>query len=67
LYDKFVSFVEDLIKVGRKMDDAKKDYADAMNKLSEGTGNLVKRAEKMKELGAKATKSLPPQIIERAE
>lgn len=67
LYDKFVSFVEDLIRVGKKMDDVKKDYAEAMTKLTDGSGNLVRRAEKMKELGAKATKSLPPQLIERAE
>jgi DNA recombination protein RmuC len=67
LYDKFVGFVEDLVKVGKKMDDAKIDYTEAMKKLYEGSGNLIKRAEKMKELGAKAGKSLPLQIIERAE
>lgn len=67
MYDKLVGFVEDLINVGKKMDDAKKEYSQAMNKLMDGSGNLVKRAEKMKELGAKATKSLPQQILDRAE
>ncbi len=68
LYDKFVAFVEDLMNVGRKMDAAKADYVEAMKKLTDGSGNLVRRAEKMKELGAKVgKKSLPPQIIERAE
>lgn len=67
MYDKLVGFVEDLINVGKKMDDAKKEYSQAMNKLIDGSGNLVKRAEKMKELGAKATKSLPQQILDRAE
>lgn len=67
MYDKLVGFVEDLINVGKKMDDAKKEYAQAMNKLMDGSGNLVKRAEKMKELGAKATKSLPQQILDRTE
>jgi DNA recombination protein RmuC len=67
LYDKFVGFVEDLLNVGKKMDAAKVDYIEAMKKLTDGSGNLVKRAEKMKELGAKAGKSLPQQIIERAE
>lgn len=66
LYDKFVAFYEDLEKVGKKMDDAKKDYVEAMRKLYEGTGNLVRRAEKMKELGAKTTRQLPKNIIERA-
>jgi len=67
LYDKFVGFVDDLIDIGNRMDQAKNSYEGAMNKLSEGTGNLVKRAEKIKELGAKTTKSLPPKIVERAE
>lgn len=67
LYDKFVGFYEDLVKVGKKMDDAKSDYSEAMKKLYDGTGNLVRRAEKMKELGAKTTKQLPPNIIERAK
>jgi DNA recombination protein RmuC len=66
LYDKFVGFYEDLVKVGKKMDDAKGDYVEAMKKLYDGTGNLVRRAEKMRELGAKTTKQLPTQLIERA-
>jgi len=67
LYDKFVGFYEDLVKVGKKMDDAKGDYSEAMKKLYDGSGNLVRRAEKMKELGAKTTKQLPTNIIERAK
>ncbi|HEV7232519.1 MAG TPA: DNA recombination protein RmuC, partial [Bacteroidia bacterium] len=66
LYDKFTGFVDDLLKVGNKMGDAQKSYVDAMKKLSEGSGNLVGRAEKMRELGAKVTKLLPPNIVERA-
>ncbi len=67
LYDKFVGFCEDLILVGRKMDEAKSTYGDAMKKLSEGSGNLVGRAEKMKKLGAKVSKLLPPKLVERTE
>lgn len=67
LYDKFVAFTEDLIKVGQKVDDTKKTYSDAMKKLSEGTGNLVKRAESMKKLGLKASKQLDQRLIDRAE
>ncbi len=66
LYDKFVAFYEDLKKVGEKMDEGKKIYAEAMKKLYDGTGNLVKRAEKMRELGAKTTKQLPQNIVDRA-
>ncbi|MEK6615483.1 MAG: DNA recombination protein RmuC, partial [Bacteroidota bacterium] len=55
LYDKFVLFVDDLISIGKKMDEAKTNYSEAMKKLHDGTGNLVRRAEKMKTLGAKTT------------
>lgn len=67
LYDKFKNFVDDLIEVGKKMDAAKGTYADAMNKLSSGSGNILKRIEDLKKLGAKATKDLPPALVERAE
>ena len=67
LYDKFVGFVDDLINVGNKIDAAKGSYSDAMKKLHEGSGNLVSRAEKIKILGAKATKSLPKQLLDRTD
>jgi len=67
LYDKFTGLVEDLTGVGKKLDAAKNDYSSAMNKLVEGRGNLVNSVEKIKKLGAKAKKSLPEQIIKRAE
>jgi DNA recombination protein RmuC len=67
MYDKFVAFTEDLIKVGKLMDDSKKTYSEAMNKLYEGKGNLVRRAETMKKLGIKASKQLPQGLVDRAE
>jgi DNA recombination protein RmuC len=67
LYDKFVGFVEDLTNIGRRIDDSKNSYAEAMKKLTDGSGNLVRRAEKIKELGAKATKNLPKAVLDRAD
>jgi DNA recombination protein RmuC len=67
LYDKFVGFVDDLINVGNKIDSAKGSYTDAMKKLHEGSGNLVSRTEKIKKLGAKATKSLPQSLLDRTD
>jgi DNA recombination protein RmuC len=67
LYDKFEGFVSDLIKIGKKMDEAKIEYSSAMNKLTEGKGNLVTSAEKLKKMGAKAKKALPEAILKRAE
>lgn len=67
LYDKFEGFVSDLIKIGKKMDDAKVEYKNAMNKLTEGKGNLVNSVEKLKKMGAKAKKALPENLLERAD
>ena len=67
LYDKFEGFVTDLIKIGKKIDESKTEYSAAMNKLIEGKGNLVISVEKLKKMGAKAKKSLPENIITRAE
>ena len=67
LYDKFVGFVDDLVTVGKKIDDSKSSYVDAMKKLTEGSGNLVRRAEKIKQLGAKTSKNLPKSVLDRAD
>ncbi len=66
LYDKFKNFVDDLVDVGQKMDASKKSYTEAMNKLVDGSGNIVKRVEELKKLGAKSTKEITPGILERA-
>ena len=67
LYDKFEGFVSDLVKIGKKMDEAKVEYQGAMNKLVDGKGNLVNSVEKLKKMGAKAKKALPENILQRAE
>ena len=67
LYDKFVGFSNDLIKVGKAMDSAKGSYEDAMNKLTTGSGNLVKRVESIKKLGAKTSKILDAKLLDRAD
>ncbi len=66
LYDKLASFVDDLLKVGTRMDDAKKSYEEAMKKLSDGRGNIISRAENLKQMGAKATKSIDQRMSERS-
>lgn len=67
LYDKFVNFVEDLRLIGTRLDGARTAYDEAMLKLVSGTrpgDTLVGRAEKIRELGAKASKRLPAELIE---
>ncbi len=64
LYDKFVNFIADLEKIGANLDTTRKNYDAAMNKLNDGRGNLVRSAEKLKELGAKASKELPQKFLD---
>lgn len=64
LYDKFVAFVQDLDDIGRNIERTQKAYSEARGKLQEGKGNLVSRAEKIKDLGARASKSLPENLLD---
>ena len=59
MYDKLVGFIADLDAVGKALENAQKAHSDAKKKLFDGRGNLVGRAQKVKELGAKASKLLP--------
>jgi DNA recombination protein RmuC len=67
LYDKFHTLIEDLTKVGNNLKSTQNSYQDAMNKLVEGKDNLVRKTERLKELGAKTTKQLSQQLLDRAE
>jgi DNA recombination protein RmuC len=67
LYDKFAGFVEDLQSVGEALDDAHAAWEKASNKLQTGPGNLIRQAEQLKTLGAKAAKSLPNLLLEKAD
>jgi DNA recombination protein RmuC len=66
LYDKFVGFVDDLEKLGQRLDQAQGSYHDALNKLKTGKGNLIRAAEKVRELGVKPSKNLSAPLIESA-
>jgi DNA recombination protein RmuC len=70
LYDKFVGFVEDMLKVGKDLDDSKKSYSEAMGKLVDSPkkgDTIIGRMERIKKLGANASKNLPQNLIDRAE
>ena len=66
LYDKFQSFSEDLIKVGNNINTTKGTYDEAMKKLTEGKDNLVRKTERLRELGAKTSKKINEKLIDRA-
>ena len=67
LYDKFTSFLEDLQDIGTKIDATRKSYDASMNKLSTGKGNLIRRVESIKSLGAKAGKEIPKSMLDKSE
>lgn len=64
LYDKIAGFVNDMQAMGRNIKTLEKTYDGAMNKLSQGQGNILSRTEKLKELGVKASKSLPVELLD---
>nr|WP_319997826.1 DNA recombination protein RmuC [uncultured Draconibacterium sp.] len=64
LYDKFVGFIVDMETIGKNLSTTQKTYESAVNKLHTGAGNLVRRVENIKKLGAKATKELPQKMLE---
>jgi len=66
LYDKFVGFTEDLEKIGNHLGQTQNAYDNAHKKLISGHGNLVSNVEKLRILGAKASKSLPDSMIDES-
>jgi len=66
LYDKFKAFVDDLMEVGRSLDKSKQQYSQAMNKLVDGKDNLIRKTERLKELGSKTSKAMDEKLLHRA-
>ncbi|MFA7141654.1 MAG: DNA recombination protein RmuC, partial [Proteiniphilum sp.] len=64
LYDKFVNFVGSLTEIDTHLERARRSYENAYGQLKSGRGNLIGQAEKLRELGVKAKKSLPPSLTE---
>ena len=58
MYDKFVGFVTDMERIEKGLTAARTAYDGAMNKLRDGRGNLITRAENLRKLGVKASKRL---------
>ena len=67
LYDKFVGFVDDLEKLGQRLDQAQTSYHDAFNKLKSGKGNLIRTAEKVRELGVKPSKNISTPLLDSSD
>jgi len=66
LYDKFHGYLESIVEVGKKLDSAQEAYNTAMNRLSTGRGNLIKRASDLKKMGVPSNKEIPQELTDRA-
>ena len=64
MYDKFVGFLTDMESIGRNIKLSQDAYDKALNKLSTGTGNLSNTSEKIKKLGAKASRQIDPRFLD---
>jgi len=62
LYDQFVLYIEALDDVGKHINKSQEAWDSARKRLSTGKGNLIRRTEELKKLGAKAKKSLPDDL-----
>ena len=67
LYTKFVNFSEDLLRLGAQLETASGTYEESIKKLSEGKDNLVRKTERLKELGVNPTKSINQNLLDRSE
>ena len=63
LYDKFCLFIDNMISIGGKIDDAKSSYDVAIKQLSTGRGNIVSKVEELKKMGINAKKELPEIVL----
>ena len=67
MYDKFVGFVSDMENIGKNIKQSQSAYDNAINKLTEGNGNLTITADKIKKLGAKANKQLDQKYLDDSD
>lgn len=67
LYDKFVGFLDDMNEIGKRLEMARDSHDKAIRKLSDGSGNIIKRISDLRKMGAKASKELPSAMVEKAE
>ena len=67
LYDKFAGFVENLQGVGERLSQAQQSYEKAFGQLSRGAGNLLRQTDMLRTLGARTTRRLEDELVEKAK
>src|SRR5690606_38836955 len=58
LYDKVAGFVDSMEAVGRALDQASRSHGQAMDRLTRGSGNVIRQVEMLRELGARTQKKI---------
>ena len=66
LYDQVALIIETMLDAQKKLDGVRDSFDIAMKRLKDGRGNLVGRIEEIRKLGAKASKQLSQDIVDRA-
>ena len=67
LYDKFISFLDDMEIIDRSIMQSRKSFDKAINKLHTGKGNIVSKCEKIRHLGANSNKKIPGHLLGHEE
>ena len=70
LYDKFVGFAEDMIRIKSKLKETSDTYNDAMGKLTDGRkrgDTIIGRLENIKKLEATTNKNMPQALLTEIE
>jgi DNA recombination protein RmuC len=67
LYEKFAGFVTDMELIGDSLRRTDQNYENAMKKLADGRGNLIRQVELLKQLGLRTNKSIPKNLLDRAD
>ncbi|MEG2480201.1 MAG: DNA recombination protein RmuC, partial [Mucinivorans sp.] len=65
MYEKFVTFSETFLEVGRYMERSRQSYDQALGQLSGGPGNLIRQAQTLRSMGLKSSKELPEKLAEQ--
>ena len=67
LYNKLRGFLADMEKLGLQLDTCRDSYDKAINKLSQGRGNLLSQAARFPDLGVKVKEELPTLAVDNKE
>ena len=67
LYEKFVTFVTTFEKIGKQLDDTRRQYDQAFGTLARGNGNIITSLSKLKELGLTPRRDIPQSVMDKTD